>query len=53
MKLLTRGVGQQVSIIEDVKFTVLGVKDNRILIRIDAPREIQVNRAEVYQRNEK
>jgi len=51
MQLLTKGLGQKVSICDGVKFTLLGVKNNRILIRIDAPRDIQVNRAEDFQRN--
>lgn len=46
MLFVTSDVGEKVVIGQDVKVTVLGVKEGRILIRIDAPRDVQVNRAE-------
>ena len=46
MLFVTSDVGEKVKIGQNVKVTVLGVKDGRILIRIDAPRDVQVNRAE-------
>ena len=50
MLILTRRVGEKLIIGENVTVTVLGVKGNQIRIGIDAPRDVQVNREEVYQR---
>ena len=50
MLILTRRVGERLIIGENVTVTVLGVKGNQIRIGIDAPRDVQVNREEVYQR---
>ena len=46
MVFVTSDVGKKVTIGEDVKVTVLGIKEGRILIRVDAPRDIQINRTE-------
>jgi carbon storage regulator len=48
--VLTRRVGEKLVIGENVTVTILGVKGNQIRIGIDAPRDIQVNREEIYQR---
>ena len=50
MLILTRRVGEKLIIGENVTVTVLGVRGNQIRIGIDAPRDVQVNREEVYQR---
>ena len=50
MLILTRRVGEKLIIGEDVTVTMLGVKGNQIRIGIDAPRDVPVNREEVYQR---
>jgi carbon storage regulator len=50
MLVLTRRVGEKLVIGENVTVTVLGVKGNQIRIGIDAPRDITVNREEIYQR---
>ena len=50
MLILTRRVGEKVIIGENVTVTMLGVKSNQIRIGIDAPRDITVNREEIFQR---
>lgn len=48
--ILTRRVGETLMIGDDVTVTVLGVKGNQVRIAVDAPKETQVHREEVYQR---
>ena len=48
MLILTRRVGEKLIIGENVTVTVLGVKRNQIRIGIDAPRDVQVNREEIF-----
>ena len=50
MLILTRRVGEKLVIGENVTVTVLGVKGNQIRIGIDAPREVQVHREEIFKR---
>lgn len=50
MLILTRRIGEKVIIGENVKVTVLSVKGNQVRIGIDAPRDVSVNREEVYER---
>ena len=45
--VLTRKVGEQVLIGEDIVVTVLGVKGDSIRLGFDAPRGIKIQRAEV------
>lgn len=50
MLILTRRVGETIVIGEDVTVTVLSVKGNQVRIGINAPRDVAVNREEIYQR---
>lgn len=50
MLILTRRVGEKVIIAEDVTVTVLAIKGNQIRIGIDAPRDVQIHREEIYER---
>ena len=46
MLFLTRSVGDKFNIGEDVTVTVLGFKGKQMLIGIDAPRDVQIEREE-------
>lgn len=50
MLILTRRIGESIRIEDNVTITVLGVKGSQVRIGVDAPREVQVHREEIYQR---
>jgi carbon storage regulator len=45
--ILTRRLGEKLTIGDDVTVTILGVRGNQIRVGIDAPRDVKVNREEV------
>jgi carbon storage regulator len=47
MLILTRKVGETITLGENIQIKVLSVKGGQVRIGIDAPREISVNREEV------
>ena len=49
MLVLSRRVGESVVIGNQVTVTVLDVRGDQIRVGIDAPREVQVHRAEVFE----
>lgn len=53
MLILTRRVGETLMVGDDVTVTVLGVKGNQVRIGVNAPKEVAVNREEIYQRIQK
>ena len=50
MLILTRKPGERVRIGDNVVITVFGVNGNQVRIGVDAPREIEVHREEIYER---
>ncbi|TRX55157.1 carbon storage regulator CsrA [Thalassomonas sp. M1454] len=50
MLILTRRVGEVINIGDTVKCSILGVKGNQVRIGIDAPKEVDVHREEIYLR---
>ena len=53
MLILTRCLGENLRIGDDVTITVLGVTGNQIRIGIDAPKDVEVHREEIYERIQK
>lgn len=47
---LTRYVGQTIVIGDDIRIVVIKIKRNQVYFGIDAPKEISVHRAEIYER---
>lgn len=50
MLVLTRKIGEVIRINDHITLTVLAVKNNQVRIGVDAPKEVDVHREEVYQR---
>ncbi len=50
MLILTRKPTEVLRLGDDIKITILGVKGNQVRIGIEAPRELQVHREEIYLR---
>lgn len=50
MLILTRRTGETMMIGDDVTVTVLGVKGNQVRLGVNAPRDVEVHREEIYQR---
>jgi carbon storage regulator len=50
MLILTRRIGENVRIGDDVVVTVLGVKGSQVRLGITAPREVEVHREEIFER---
>lgn len=50
MLILTRKIGETLMIGDDIKITILAIKGNQVRIGIEAPKEIDVHRQEIYER---
>ena len=51
--VLTRQVGETINIGDDITVTVVGVKGNQVRIGVNAPREVEVHRQEIFERIQK
>lgn len=50
MLVLSRRVGEEIVIGENVRVTVVGVENRRVKLAISAPQSVTIHREEVYQR---
>jgi carbon storage regulator len=50
MLILTRRIGETLMIGSEVTVTVLGIKGNQVRIGVGAPKDVAVDREEIYQR---
>ena len=50
MLILTRRVGEALMVGDNTKIVVLGVKGSQIRLGINAPKDVQVHREEIYQK---
>ena len=49
MLVLTRKLGEEVSIGDDITIKIVGIKGKQVKIGIDAPKSLQVHRSEIYE----
>lgn len=50
MLILTRKVGENLLIGDNISITVLSVRGNQVKIGVDAPKNVSVHREEIYHR---
>lgn len=50
MLILTRRNGETLKIGDDISVTMLGIKGNQIRLGVDAPKDVEVHREEIYLR---
>ncbi|KAA3617459.1 MAG: carbon storage regulator [Calditrichaeota bacterium] len=50
MLVLTRRLGESITIGEDVKLIVVEIDGNQVKLGIEAPREIEIYREELYEK---
>lgn len=50
MLILTRRVGETITIGDNITVTILSVKSNQIRVGVNAPRDVDVHREEIYAR---
>lgn len=47
MLVLTRKIGEKITIGDDISFVILGVKGCQVKVGIDAPKDVAVHREEI------
>jgi carbon storage regulator len=50
MLILTRRVNETINIGNDITVTILGVEGMQVRLGINAPKEVEVHREEIYER---
>ncbi len=50
MLVLTRKSGEVITIGDDIRITVVGIEGSQVKIGIDAPKNVKVYRAEIFNR---
>jgi carbon storage regulator len=50
MLILTRKLGEKITIGDDITVTLVEVKGTQVKLGIDAPKHIEIHRQEVYER---
>lgn len=50
MLILSRSVGEYISINQDITVRIVAVNGNHVCLGIEAPKDVSVHRAEVYER---
>lgn len=50
MLILTRRVGETLKVGDEINVTVLSIKGNQVRIGVNAPKEVEVHREEIYDR---
>lgn len=50
MLILTRRTGETIMIGDEITVTVLSVQDNQVRLGINAPKDVDVHREEIYER---
>jgi carbon storage regulator len=50
MLVLTRKIGEEIIIAEDIRISIVGIEGDRVRLGITAPRQRRVDRREIHER---